>query len=67
MENIFENMSQLIHDQLCLDEDYKNALDSESEKVGRARIDEALSNNEWMTPEEFGNHLKNEIKRIYKK
>lgn len=45
MENIFENMSQLIHDQLCLDEDYKNALDSESEKVGRARIDEALSNN----------------------
>lgn len=65
MDNIFENMSQSVHDQLCLDEEYKNKLDQESEQIGKSRIEESFAKNDWMSPDEFGNYLKEEIKRIY--
>lgn len=65
MKNIFENMTQSVHDELCLDEEYKIILDQESKQIGKSRIEESFARNDWMSPDEFGNYLKGEIKRVY--
>lgn len=65
MTNIFENMSQSVHNQLCSDSEYLALLNQESEKIGSERINEAFPNDEWMSPEDFGEYLKNEIKCMY--
>lgn len=63
--NIFENMSQAEHDRLCKNEDIRILLDSESERIGRTRIEKVFKTAEWMTPDEFGDYIKNELKWIY--
>ena len=65
--NIFENMSQAEYDRLCKDEDIRRLLDSESERIGRARIEKAFKTAEWMTPDQFKEYLMTELKKIYKK
>ena len=65
--NIFENMSPAEYDKLCKDEDIRRLLDSESERIGRARIEKAFKTAEWMTPDQFKEYLMAELKKIYKK
>lgn len=38
-----------------------------SKKIATAKINEAENADDWMSPDEFGKYLKNEIKRIYDK
>lgn len=64
-ENIFEGMSQSLYDILCEDEECRRILEAESERIGRKRIENAFKTAEWMSPDEFGEHLKSELKCIF--
>lgn len=63
--HIWSHIKTWLHVDICLDEEYKNKLDQESEQIGKSRIEESFDKNDWMSPDEFGKHLKDEIKRIY--
>lgn len=65
--NIFENMSQAENDRLCKDEGIRRLLDSESERIDRARIEKVFKTAEWMMPYQFKEYLMAELKKIYKK
>ena len=64
-DNIFDRMTQEKHDLLCQNSIIKEYLDREDERIGKMKIKEIKTHTEWMTIEEFGDYLRNEIKRFY--
>ena len=66
MDNIFEGMSQQVHDSMCCDKEYREIFEAESERIGQERIEKAFKTAEWMSPDEFGDYIKGELKKIYK-
>lgn len=50
-----------------LDNNRRDIFDEENLNVRQERIDEAFDRNDWMTPDEFGEYLRDELNRIYEK
>lgn len=63
--NIFDRMIQEENENLCQNPLIKEYLDREDERIGKIRIKEIKTHTEWLTVEEFGDYLRNEIKRFY--
>lgn len=66
VDSIFENMTQKEYDQLCENAETKSRLDAESERIGKARINEAMAD-EWLTIDEFSQYMEEEIRKMYEK
>lgn len=50
-----------------LDNNRIDIFDEENLNVGQERIVGAFDRNDWMTPDEFGDYLREELNRIYEK